>query len=262
MTTAELTAQVRKLWAQPEYHMLQEVRNQTGFGNGQVGYADVLAMSIWPSRGIRLIGAELKVSRQDWIHEKKKPSKAEPFVQFCHNWWLITGPDVAVAEELPRCWGWMEFDGKRLKTRINAPDMMPIPITHEFLASIFRNLSDQKEDFVMRKDVEAEVNKRLVQEREYQGRVVEQMREKLKESEANADVLRKCIHEFNDASGCSIDQWRPDPQKAQAEAKLFKAFRDDKIDAVRMQIRRYLSCIDQNLYELREAIEESEKVKL
>lgn len=89
MNTEAIIARVMEHWCPPEYYVLTEVRNGTGYSRRE-GYADVLAMSVWPSRGLEIIGAEVKASRSDWLREKADPQKADKFVKHCHRWYLIT----------------------------------------------------------------------------------------------------------------------------------------------------------------------------
>src|SRR6266849_640871 len=77
-----------------------------GTGAYQRGYADALAMSLYPSRGLDLHGFEVKTARQDWLNELKNPDKAERFAKFCDYFWLVTGSEeVAKKDEVPANWG-------------------------------------------------------------------------------------------------------------------------------------------------------------
>ena len=58
-----------------EYALMHEVRDAAGSqANRSI---DVLAMSLWPSRGLYLTGIELKTDRGDWRRELRNPAKAE-----------------------------------------------------------------------------------------------------------------------------------------------------------------------------------------
>lgn len=99
-----------------------EVSNAPGHGRSRS--ADCIAVGLWPSRGLRMIGHEIKVSRGDWLRELKQPAKAEAFVAGCHEWWLVTEPGGARLEELPPGWGLMERSGSRLHA-LRAADSKP-----------------------------------------------------------------------------------------------------------------------------------------
>jgi len=118
--------------------MFFEVRNRTGYG-GQVRTADALAMSLYPSRGIELIGIEIKTSRSDWVKEMKEPAKAEAICRYCDRWYIFAGgKDIVRDGELPPNWGLMIPRGKHFVCVQSAPQLSPEPVSREFLASIFR----------------------------------------------------------------------------------------------------------------------------
>jgi hypothetical protein len=57
-------------------------------------------------RDRRLIGHEIKLRRQDWLNELRRPEKSAPWFQVCQEWWVVA-PSVKVVrpEELPVGWG-------------------------------------------------------------------------------------------------------------------------------------------------------------
>ena len=73
---------LRFSFPEDQYALLFEVRNSTGYGK-RIRSADALAMSLWPSRGLELIGFEIKRSRIDWLKELSQPEKAEEICRFC-----------------------------------------------------------------------------------------------------------------------------------------------------------------------------------
>lgn len=89
------------------YVVLSEVNNGVG-GMGGARYADYIVLSMWPSRGLDIIGFERKSSRSDWLSEYRNPRKAELFFGRCNRWYLVTDTkDVARKEEIPKNWGWV-----------------------------------------------------------------------------------------------------------------------------------------------------------
>ena len=138
MTTAQVRDAVKRKFCQPEWTALFEVRN--GAGHHANRSADCIAMNTYPSRGLNLVGIEIKVSRSDFLSELKKPEKAEAFYKYCDRWWLITGPNVVNdTSEIPENWGWMIAQKSGLRIRKEAPrnkDVTPMPRT--FLAAMMR----------------------------------------------------------------------------------------------------------------------------
>lgn len=178
-----------------EYALLAQVRNCTGFAR-PARTADALCMSLWPSRGLELIGIEIKIDRQDWMREKADPEKADAIGRFCDGWWIATPPGVVQIEELPPAWGLMEYNEakKKWNTRKPASNIKAKPITKEFLAAVLRNVS---ENSVPHSAIQGKI-----QEGVTQARSTENHRVKGLEDENQA--LKKRILEFETASGISI----------------------------------------------------------
>ena len=125
--------------------MIVEFRGGTGWG--RESRADAIAMDLWPSHGLELIGFEIKTSRSDWLNEVKNPDKCDPIKQFCDRWYLVSYDRAIVKDysfngepnELPEDWGHITIDytGK-LKTLKEAPKLNPKPVDRLFLAALMR----------------------------------------------------------------------------------------------------------------------------
>lgn len=140
-TTAELVERVRAKYGAPAWVTLTEVRDGTGFAT--VGReADVVAFGTWPSRGLAIIGFEVKKDRSDWLREMKNPAKAEAIARFCDEWWVVANRDIVKLEELPPSWGLFTPRGGGLGVERQATRLTPEPINHLFLMSVVRNISD------------------------------------------------------------------------------------------------------------------------
>lgn len=119
MKASELIERLQRHYIKPGEALpggmfLPEVTH-TGY-NGR--RADALYVGFTRSRGLHLIGHELKVARSDWLHELEQLEKAETWASQCHGWYLVV-PDTSIAraEELPHGWGLMTVD-PRTKTRL------------------------------------------------------------------------------------------------------------------------------------------------
>lgn len=120
---------------------LYEVSNATGWGAKR--YADAVALSCWPSRGIFLTGIEVKVDRYDWLRELRNPEKAQEIQQWCAEFYLAAPPGVINLDEVPKTWGLYVIEGKKAKRVKKAPEQKAKPLTLEFVASILRNATGQ-----------------------------------------------------------------------------------------------------------------------
>lgn len=102
ITAAAVLDLLRKRYEPPAWAFLEQVRNSTGWKRTE-RYADAVAMSLWPSRGLEVHGFEIKVSRSDVLKELRDPEKAAPIMRFCDRWWLVLGDkDLIQPGELRR----------------------------------------------------------------------------------------------------------------------------------------------------------------
>lgn len=126
---------MQRRYGSDAYVLMFEVGNSTGFACNR--HADALAVGLWPSKGIEIIGFEFKESRSDWLRELKEPAKAESIYRYCHRWYLVVS-DAAILKhgELPKTWGQLTLqkDGK-LKESVKAPKLEPTPqLVEEIIA--------------------------------------------------------------------------------------------------------------------------------
>ncbi len=149
-TAADMRAALRGYRPLPEYALFNEVRNAAGFAANRS--CDAITMGIWPSRGLRLEGYEIKVSRGDWLRELAEPAKAESFACYCDRWWIFAPAGVVKPEEVPENWGWIYLDEKdRVRVGKDAPVLTPQPLTRGFLAALLRRADESNEGELRRR---------------------------------------------------------------------------------------------------------------
>ena len=154
VTFSDLLAALRARYAPPEWYLVSEVANATGYlGKGRSTYVDALALSAYPSgeTGAELHGFELKVSRGDWRAELKDPGKADQVRRFCDRWWLVVpAPADAILEdgELPPGWGLMVVGKGKAVAKVKAPRLHTPherpPLPRGFVASMVRRASEER----------------------------------------------------------------------------------------------------------------------
>lgn len=204
-TTKKIIAALTKKYAPPAYGFLTEVRNGTGYQRS-TRTCDGLAMSLYPGRGLELIGFEIKTLRSDWVKELKDPSKSEDFINFCDRWYLVIS-DVSIVQtgELPPTWGLMVLSGNQLKVVTPAPKLTPQPLDRLFLASLFRDFTETT--------VPAVAVEQLVKDKT--ASLLESEKERWKrDSDSDSFFLKrdferseKAIKEFEEKSGVTFNPW-------------------------------------------------------
>lgn len=159
LKTVDVYALLRKRYSAknpgngPRYVLAPEVRNQAGFGGYTAGMGfqytalrtcDLMVMDTWESGPCRLIGHEIKVSRSDWLRELKDPEKANAFLPFVAEWWLVVGDRRIVRDgELPEGWGLLAPAGSKLRQVVRAPRKDQPPVPTGMLAGLLRSVGDR-----------------------------------------------------------------------------------------------------------------------
>lgn len=135
-------AALAKRYAAPEFALFEQVGNGTGYTANR--WADAVAMSLWPSRGLDLYGFEIKVSRSDWLRELRNPAKAEDIAAACDFWFVaVGGPGILEFAEVPAPWGVLELNGRGLRQVKPAERRVPAAeLGRPMLAAILRRASE------------------------------------------------------------------------------------------------------------------------
>ena len=202
---------LRTRYSPPAWGFLREVPNGTGWSKDRT--ADAIAMSLWPSRGLDLHGFEMKKSRGDWLKELKKPQKAEAFVGFCDYWWIVAEKDVVKLDEVPSTWGLLVRAGKTLRAKKEAPRLEAAPPDRGFLASIFRQISTLKDDYVLKSEIQATVDAALSDGISRGKEIAEHgVERRMKEMERREQEIKA----FEKASGVEIPTWHGGEKLGQA----------------------------------------------
>lgn len=197
--SADICQALRERYEAPQWALFFEVPSATGGGASR--RADAIAMALWPSLGLEVVGFEIKVDRRDWLRERKNLAKSQEFMRFCDRWFIVATPGVVKPdepEELPPAWGLLEFQGQKLRQVREAPKLEPQPITRPFLASMLRAASEANPaEEAIRKAVEA------VRKEE---RSASEKARKANDSHIQRlyEALRKQVDDFESASGIIV----------------------------------------------------------
>ena len=216
MSESDMLKLLANRYAAPEFVFLPRVRNGTGYSRGRTRYADALAMSVWPSRGLDLHGFEIKVSRSDWLREKKNPQKAEDIAKYCDFWWLAAADSsIVLAGELPPTWGLLIHKGGKLLCEANATKLEAAPLDRLLLASILRSVCD---GMVSRDSIQDELNKASASAAEA---ARGESKYKLESAQRALKEVREQLKTIEEKTGLNLDKWDLGPQ-----AEAIKALTD------------------------------------
>lgn len=219
----DLKALIRAKYPGPAWTVLHELRDGTGFST-RGRRADAIAFGTWPSRGLAIVGFEVKSSRGDWINELKNPEKAESIARFCDSWYLVCAENVAKLEEIPLAWGWLVPTAKGLK-EMKAPQVQePTPISKIFLMSIMRQI---EKNYVPSRQIDDMVKEGVKREMGYENRRGIELR-------ADYDKMKAKVEEFKAASGLDIlNTWKVPAKELGRAVKAVMDYDDRLSDKIR-----------------------------
>ena len=143
---ADLRRAIDKTFAPPAWATFFEVADATGTNSNR--FADAIVVSLWPSRGLEIIGMEIKARRTDWLRELRNPTKAEAIAAYCDRWYIVAGEGVVESGELPPAWGLMKIARTKLKTIQQAEKTEAKPLDRGFFVSLCRATKARAEDEV------------------------------------------------------------------------------------------------------------------
>lgn len=127
--------------------ILFEVGDGAGFSNR--GWSDAIAMQIWPSKGLEILGFEIKATRSDWLRELDRPEKNRTWQELVDGWYVVAAKDVVKLEELPPDWGLMVpkgADSLRIASRPKTTERKKWndPIPRDLVAAVFRAAGNER----------------------------------------------------------------------------------------------------------------------
>jgi len=206
MTAARYTAaQVRTAlmgrYRAPEWAIFFEVPDSTGASASRS--ADAIAMSLYPSRGLRMHGFEIKVSRADWLHELKQPEKSVALQRYCDHWWIVTPADIVKEGELPPTWGHLILKGNGFNCVAKAPTLDRDPWSPGFIAAMLRRAHEARERAIREGVDTAMVTERAAITAEVEKRVARQV----ETSRSMNEQAVRTLDEIKKACGMAEDQW-------------------------------------------------------
>lgn len=97
----------------------KEFRAGTGYAPGSERYLDAWVMDTFPSSGMTKTAIEIKVSRSDFLREKKSPMKRDSALRISNHFYFCAPAGLLTVRDLPDECGLIEvvesFDGDLTK---------------------------------------------------------------------------------------------------------------------------------------------------
>lgn len=246
LKTGELQALLSAKYPRDRYALFFDVPDNVGTDSRR--RADAIAIGCWSSVGRLIEGFELKVSRSDWLREVANVSKADPFIERCDKWWLVTAsPSIAKLDEVPACWGWMAAtkNGLRVQrpaTRLPHDDTK---INRLFAIGLFRKMQESlvssPEVAVLLRESRQALDKKVEEEVTYRTHRLQ----------SRTDELQKRIEKFEKDSGLKLDTWRLGD--VGALAKAIHELHEDGYRGVSSMLARQDEALTELLTHIREA---------
>jgi hypothetical protein len=196
-TTAAIRSALALRFCAPEWACFFEVPNATGAINRRS--ADMVAMNLFPSRGLIFQGVEIKASRGDLLKELRSPEKAEEVARYCDFWSIAAPRGLVQPGELPEPWGLLELCGEKALRQRKAPKKLKAcPLDRAFVAALLRCASTK---------AERELRERLhamTADLTAKAGVAAELSYSTKAKAEEFDRLQKSVREFEEASGIRL----------------------------------------------------------
>lgn len=226
---------IRKKYEGEAWVILSEVRDGTGYAACRS--ADTMAFGMWPSRGLDVIGFEIKSNRGDWRRELSKPKKADDIACYCDEWWIVGAEDVVLLEEVPKTWGWYVPHGKTLKAK-KQPERKPEhpELDRTFIMSVLRNFS---RSYIPRSKVRAEVDAGIKIAERNKGYRLESL-----------ERIEKRVLEFKETSGINLKDTYSWP--AGEVGEVVRAVLDKRLGSKLEQVKNTLKALEEIGAEIRD----------
>lgn len=123
-----------------EWIGFKEFRLMRGYGYHAEKRVDYYAISCWASRRNERIAFEVKVTRSDWLSEKKQETKHISAMLFSNRFYFVGPKNIFKVEEIPFDCGLLEYDNGKLKVIKKAPYRECMNPTWPFVVSIARRV--------------------------------------------------------------------------------------------------------------------------
>ena len=190
-------------------------------------------MNLWPSRGMELVGMEVKISRSDWLRELRDPAKSAEVQKYCDRWWLVA-PDREVVrpDEVPATWGLMTIHGRRGLVAVkDAPKLEAAPLDRPFVAAMGRRMAESVAQAT------ALARQALDGTDDFERGHKEGLEEAKRKDASDLVHLRRAqeaIEEFEGRSGLQINDYNG-AQLGDAVAELLRARRGHPVSVLKQQ---------------------------
>lgn len=184
------------------YALIEQVGDSTGAYTRR--HLDVVAMGLWPSRGMEVHGIEVKVSKYDLMKEIANPAKAEAVASYCDKFYIAAPAGMIDHEGFTSVvpgWGLLEVGeerGKRVvKVPIGAkPREVVTKLDRGFIAAVLRRVPAPSE--AMKLAIQNTIRAEL--EEEYQRRLEAEVSRRV----AAATRTLEAVARFKEVTGIDI----------------------------------------------------------
>lgn len=226
--------------------------------------ADAVSFGLWGSRGFPIQGYELKSSREDWLREYEDHGKADPAMEVCDRFWLVTNPEVLMPGELPDQWGLLLSRGRGRKLRIEKPAPLlredaPPPLPRAVMAEVLKGIKVLHHE-------QAEAIRQAAYNRSDPSGDLARSERRREQAEGRAEKMQEAFQAFRRESGIDFLGWHPDHEELEVLGKLVKALRAGPYSSIFDDLRRLLKRDEDRMVEARglvkrarEAMEEMEE---
>lgn len=166
MTAGEIAKQLMEHYNDTrQWVYFPEMRVGTGYktyrGNNPEQRIDLWVLNCYPSRKFEQLAFEVKVSRSDFLHEIKNPTKRQAALELSNYYYFATPKGLVKPEEIPPECGLVEIDldSTKLRWQVKAPWRETKEPSWRFVAQLARTADGGAKVARMKHSLEFYLNK-------------------------------------------------------------------------------------------------------
>lgn len=220
MKASEVVAALHGRWPDDKYMKILEAPEGASRQGRKI---DMLAVSLWRSRGYQVDAVEVKVSVSDARREFKEPEKADFWWRHSDRFWIAAPADVAgkIRDDVPAGWGLLAVNESSTRVVDAAVKHDREPLSWPSMIGVLRASVDcgvaiQNRKYQQGYDAGLEAGERRASGSGRADRL-----------QGDLDRLRERLAVFEERSGVKIDSWQPPERLGEAVDLILKCYRSD-----------------------------------
>lgn len=191
MNADDIVAALRKHYGQSAV-LVEQVGDTTGYRTRR--HIDVLALGVWPSRGLFVHAIEVKTTRNDLQREIAQPEKAEAIAKYCDRMFIAAPKGVRALDLVPQGWGLLQVSDKGVSVGKEAEPITAAPLDRGFLMAVVRaTVTQHAEEAQIQERINNAVRTHIATEEKYGLQRIEAQEKQIEDLQKQLSGYRRAL---------------------------------------------------------------------